>query len=103
MICLKCGKTSGDDWSQCGGSCPVEGSPHWDGGVMLAAHRYRKDHPVIAGVYTMRLSDMAAQLKSAAEWERQHHADLVRAGWDWHPESRHYSNPAQPGVTVEIG
>lgn len=25
--CLKCKKFSGDDWSQCKGYCPVEGSP----------------------------------------------------------------------------
>lgn len=27
--CPKCGATSGDDWSQCGGSCPMPGSPHY--------------------------------------------------------------------------
>ena len=26
--CQKCGKTSGDDWSQCKGVCPMPGSPH---------------------------------------------------------------------------
>jgi len=26
--CPKCGATSGDDWSQCQGSCPIPGSPH---------------------------------------------------------------------------
>lgn len=28
--CPKCDATSGDDWTQCGGSCPVRGSPHYD-------------------------------------------------------------------------
>lgn len=26
--CPKCGKTSGDDWSQCEGDCPIPFSPH---------------------------------------------------------------------------
>ncbi|MCK1543358.1 hypothetical protein IVB12_15690 [Bradyrhizobium sp. 179] len=26
--CPKCGATSGNDWSQCKGSCPLPGSPH---------------------------------------------------------------------------
>lgn len=25
----KCGKLSGDDWKQCGGECPMPGSPHY--------------------------------------------------------------------------
>jgi len=29
--CPKCGAVSGDDWSQCGGSCPMPGSPHYAG------------------------------------------------------------------------
>lgn len=28
--CTKCGYRSGDDWSQCGGSCPMPGSPHFN-------------------------------------------------------------------------
>lgn len=27
--CPKCGATSGNDWSQCNGSCPMYGSPHF--------------------------------------------------------------------------
>lgn len=27
--CPKCGATSGNDWSQCGGSCPIPFSPHY--------------------------------------------------------------------------
>lgn len=27
--CPKCGAESGDDWSQCRGSCPMSGSPHY--------------------------------------------------------------------------
>lgn len=27
--CPKCGSTSGNDWSQCGGACPMPGSPHF--------------------------------------------------------------------------
>lgn len=29
--CPKCGHLSGDDWSQCGNSCPMEMSPYYDG------------------------------------------------------------------------
>ena len=32
--CIKCGAQSGDDWSQCGGKCPIEQSPHFDQGVL---------------------------------------------------------------------
>lgn len=28
--CPKCKAFSGDDWSQCGGSCPLPGTPHYD-------------------------------------------------------------------------
>lgn len=28
--CPKCGQTSGNDWSQCLGRCPLEISPHHD-------------------------------------------------------------------------
>lgn len=28
--CPKCDAVSGDDWSQCGGACPMVGSPHFD-------------------------------------------------------------------------
>jgi len=27
--CPKCGAFSGDDWTQCGGVCPMPGSPHY--------------------------------------------------------------------------
>jgi hypothetical protein len=30
MNCSKCGAVSGDDWEQCGGSCPQPASPHFD-------------------------------------------------------------------------
>ena len=28
--CPRCNNTSGNDWSQCEGVCPIEGSPHYD-------------------------------------------------------------------------
>lgn len=28
MTCPKCQATSGNDWSQCLGACPIPGSPH---------------------------------------------------------------------------
>lgn len=27
--CPKCGASSGDDWSQCKGFCPIPASPHY--------------------------------------------------------------------------
>ena len=30
MICPKCKSESGDDWSQCGGSCPMPMSPYYE-------------------------------------------------------------------------
>jgi hypothetical protein len=30
MKCPKCGYASGDDWSQCGGGCPIVVSPYYD-------------------------------------------------------------------------
>lgn len=29
QMCPKCMKFSGDDWSQCAGSCPLPDSPHF--------------------------------------------------------------------------
>jgi hypothetical protein len=30
ITCPKCGAVSGDDWSQCKGTCPMTMSPHFD-------------------------------------------------------------------------
>lgn len=30
IVCPKCNYDSGDSWAQCGGSCPMEMSPHYD-------------------------------------------------------------------------
>lgn len=29
IVCPKCGKNSGDDWSQCEGACPMKMSPFY--------------------------------------------------------------------------
>lgn len=29
-LCGKCQASSGDDWTQCNGRCPVVGSPHFN-------------------------------------------------------------------------
>ena len=29
LKCIKCGKESGDDWTQCGGDCPKKFSPYY--------------------------------------------------------------------------
>lgn len=31
IICPKCGRSSGDNWTQCGGACPLSCSPHYRG------------------------------------------------------------------------
>lgn len=42
FTCPKCGQQSGDDWRQCGGSCPMPGSPHYAPGVArVSGHRAR--------------------------------------------------------------
>lgn len=44
--CSKCRATSGNDWSQCKGSCPMPGSPHHDAeanfGANIAKRKTRK-------------------------------------------------------------
>lgn len=30
ITCPKCGEVTGNDWTQCGGSCPMPGSPHYN-------------------------------------------------------------------------
>lgn len=40
MKCPKCKAKSGDDWTQCGGSCPMPMSPHYKTKVQLDKHRY---------------------------------------------------------------
>ena len=30
LICPKCGKNSGDDWTQCVGGCPMKPSPYYN-------------------------------------------------------------------------
>lgn len=34
LQCQRCKWFSGDDWSQCHGSCPVEQSPYFDPGAL---------------------------------------------------------------------
>lgn len=34
--CPKCKYTSGNDWKQCGGACPVQGSPNYSENTFLA-------------------------------------------------------------------
>lgn len=36
--CPKCDAESGDDWSQCEGSCPMEMSPHYDSDIILGVN-----------------------------------------------------------------
>ena len=37
--CPKCGATSGDNWSQCEGECPMPGSPHFKFSTLSEALR----------------------------------------------------------------
>lgn len=48
MKCPKCKAVSGDDWTQCNGSCPMEQSPHYPEKMLdipiSAAERIAKDY-----------------------------------------------------------
>lgn len=46
MKCSKCGAVSGDDWEQCGGSCPQPASPHFNQGCEEAEFEL-----IVAGEY----------------------------------------------------
>lgn len=46
--CIKCGKSSGDDWSQCGGACPVEDSPHYKTPIEMKLMAYPKKYSRLA-------------------------------------------------------
>ena len=43
VICFKCGARSGDSWMQCGGQCPVEGSPYYDPKVEYVNYKERDE------------------------------------------------------------
>ena len=58
LICPKCGAASGDDWSQCKGSCPMFGSPHYDPNA-LSSETYTRDE----------LVTLLAHLDDETEWE----------------------------------
>lgn len=47
MKCEKCGAVSGDDWSQCNGSCPMVASPHYVGERAALAETFTQ--PKITG------------------------------------------------------
>jgi hypothetical protein len=50
--CPKCGATSGDDWAQCGGRCPMEQSPHYsaslDAGLVMRTKRWPDNRANVA-------------------------------------------------------
>jgi hypothetical protein len=69
LTCPKCGARSGDDWSQCKGSCPMFGSPHHDPNA-LGNMPYTRDELVA----------MLTHLDDETEWE------TVNAFWEvWSP------------------
>jgi len=37
ITCPKCKRTSGDDWKQCGGFCPMPGSPHFKAAALATS------------------------------------------------------------------
>lgn len=47
--CIKCHAVSGDNWTQCNGPCPVEGSPYYDPEMQVtpwkAEARHGQTHP----------------------------------------------------------
>ena len=55
--CPKCGNTSGNDWSQCKGVCPMAQSPHYaEDWEELAAKGY-KDFPLSDWQYEVANGD----------------------------------------------
>jgi hypothetical protein len=44
--CDKCGVRSGNDWSQCKGSCPMPMSPHYDTTLLSCENCGKKDGTV---------------------------------------------------------
>lgn len=48
--CPKCGAESGDDWSQCKGSCPMPGSPHYKPENEATCPRVMTKEQIIAGL-----------------------------------------------------
>lgn len=55
LTCPKCGARSGNDWSQCNGSCPMVGSPHHDPGASNAKM------PMVEAALDAALGEVARQ------------------------------------------
>lgn len=51
--CPKCGNTSGDDWTQCLGACPMEQSPHYNAKAATATKFGKYDNVLVPFVAHM--------------------------------------------------
>jgi len=77
MQCPKCNKHSGDDWKQCGGSCPMPGSPHFQEEVV----ELMKADQALLAAFGARLHGFGSGgVTALAAWEA---LDFTKAEWDW--------------------
>ena len=82
IVCPKCNKSSGDDWSQCDGVCPMEMSPHY------AAKQEIKDE-TFHWFHSERASSPSIAQYSDGEWYVLNEAgplaieELNRRGWEY--------------------
>lgn len=77
--CPKCSATSGGDWAQCQGSCPLPASPHYD----RSDKRVPTQHAFIGSVF-MQAAGAAQGLRGSEEQicETSHYAAIVEAHKD---------------------
>lgn len=81
--CPKCLQTSGDDWSQCKGKCPIPFSPHYVGPLVYTEPDNSNFH-IEKGILTLR--------KGLSEEEKEQ-AIAVLATWLFHSsEDMDYDN-----------
>ena len=83
--CPKCSATSGGDWSQCRGSCPMLDSPHYDrlGLREEPEHRGLTKHAFTGSVF-MQAARAAQGMRGPEEQlcETSHYAAIVEAQKD---------------------
>lgn len=83
--CPKCSATSGGDWSQCRGSCPMLDSPHYDRlGLREEPEQRRSIKHAFTGSVFMQAARAAQSTHGPEEQvcEKSHYAAVVEASKD---------------------
>ena len=86
MQCPKCLKYSGDDWKQCGSSCPMPGSPHFQEEVV---ELMKADQELLASfgarLHGFGSGGVTAFLRADSERAKAHGEALgfTKTEWDW--------------------